>query len=388
MWNISLDQIDFNNVADDFHDSDVTLIVRPAQIKMKFAQYIDLLRHDSIDSSNYYLEYFPVPVLINLAQEFLRKQQQQHQQTQSQEMKSKNDTDITTSRKHFSKFKNQIPNNSWSQFLSLRYHLLWLSGGSNHNKNNKNSNKSFLKSTMGINMTYFAKKASITTVVNNLLKKHLAGMNVKLKNNADTTSCSTDWETHAKRIASSATHTSRQSLSEKIGHDGSSTSASSTSRLHFDRFENVMNVIQGTKTFHLFPPSASASLYGGSPVISGSFTAVPVIDTSHSTEINLNFSSEELESLDEESSPSSCVQHSPSSTYTFLRDVQTVNLSPNVYHTYSPVDILRPDFKQYSMLEDGLKSMQVCDVYAGERIFVPAHWWHQASDTTYVWLDC
>ena len=47
---------------------DVSLIVRPAQIKMTFAQFADLLQNSEIDPSNYYLEYFPVSVLMNLVQ--------------------------------------------------------------------------------------------------------------------------------------------------------------------------------------------------------------------------------------------------------------------------------------------------------------------------------
>jgi hypothetical protein len=346
LWNISLADIDTTNI--DIHsESEVSLIVRPAQIQMKFAQFIELLQQQDDDvinqKSNFYLEYFPVPVLLNLAQEYIRKS------------RNSNEDAVLTSRRAFSQFKNKIPDNSWSDFLSLRYHLLWLSGGT-------------------VPPKYPAKAYTSTPTppdVNTILKNHLEGLNIK-----------------TRRQDGSEKTTSQQSPT-KTAKEESGSGAVSTSRLHFDRYENIMNVIQGSKIFHLFPPSESSNLYGGSPVITGSFTAVSstteaAVGENRGPHSHLHSHSQEALSGYTEPSSATCVETNVSvnnnnTLYTFSRDIRTVNFVPNVYHTYSPVDILRPDFPRFPRLEAGMRGGGVCEVNAGDRVFVPAHWWHQAS---------
>ena len=352
----------------------ISLIVRPAQIKMKFAQYIDLLQQTAaaaVKKSNFYLEYFPVPVLLNLAQEYLRKQQR----NVLEQDKEGDDGAITHSRKQFSKFKNKIPDNSWAHFLSLRYHLLWLSGGSSRVP--LTTRRSFHNSA----------SPHSTTNANLILKNHLKGLNIDMQQRSGNKYTNNINMSHDS--LSGVNNLSGRGEGVDASAAGRTTgAASSTSRLHFDRFENIMNVMQGSKYFHLFPPSESANLYGGSPVISGSFTAVSATNqdddggrsssNSAGSEVNSSPQVEEpFEQTARGTEASSCVQHYSSNEYSFVRDVRTVNFVPNVYHTYSPVDILNPDFARYPRLEAGLKTSQVCEVKAGDRIFVPAHWWHQ-----------
>lgn len=337
---------------------------------MKFAQFIELLTQDNGNQSNYYLEYFPVPVLLNLAQEFLRQQNKDS---------GDGERNLFTSRKHFSKFKSKIPDNLWSQFLSLRYHLLWISGGNISSHHHDESLET-------------APSTTVTDVTSGLKQQQAAAL--KLSANNEKESIPTDTDINARSRDTSAVleefseKKSKKTTSTDSGTGASGATASSTSRLHFDRYENIMNVIQGTKTFYLFPPSASASLYGGSPVISGSFSAVPV--STHVAEGNVHggdsscpphaqCQSTRAEQTDHTASSSSVPHNNVSSGYKFLRDVRTVQFVPNAYHTYSPVNILRPDFQRFPKLEAALRAMQVCEVQAGDRIFVPAHWWHQAS---------
>ena len=274
-WNISLDPL-----AKDFGTNNISLIVRPAQIRMSFSQFAGLMRRKHMNTTNFYLEYFPVPVLLNSAEESLRKR-----------------SSSSVSRKDLNNFKRFIPDNKWSSFLSRRYHLMWLGIGHNDCINS---------STKGAECSF-----------TNILKP-------------------------------------------------------TTSRLHFDRFENIMNVLQGSKTFHLFPPTESENLYGGDPVISASFTANEVFETRHKREDTL--------SRQTPSGFSSVGQDETLPNYEFVRDVNNVNYSPNKYHTYSPVDISVPNFSMYPRLATALESMQVCQIRDGESIFVPSHWWHE------VWL--
>ncbi len=55
------------------------------------------------------------------------------------------------------------------------------------------------------------------------------------------------------------------------------------SSAHFDRNENVMTVVRGSKTFHLFDPSLGKEMYGGEAVIKAEFTATVASTSSDGT---------------------------------------------------------------------------------------------------------
>ena len=235
-------------------------------------------------------------------------------------------------RRKFSKFKAAIPDHSWSHLLSLRYHLLWLSGSKHESQ--------ILPNTRLDPLPF--------RETDEILRRHLKDLRLKVSSD--------------KRI------------SEK------EPGVSSVSRLHFDRFENVMTVIRGFKRFYLFPPTESSNLYGGTSIISGTFTALPKSGDVKDEDINRN------QTGDLQSHTSSPLQYNSSNVYTLVRLPETVNLTPNLHHTYSPTNILDPDLARHPRVRLGLKSMQVCDIQAGDQIFVPAHWWHQVSDKLLTWV--
>lgn len=113
-----------------------------------------------------------------------------------------------------------------------------------------------------------------------------------------------------------------------------------TSRLHFDRNENLMTMMRGRKTFYLYDPSQSVNVYGGEGVRSAAFQFVGNI--SHGD---------------------------------FVRPQGKVSEELNTYHTYSPVDIMNPDFAKHPRFRNA--KQLVCTIEPGDTLYLPSHWWHQ-----------
>jgi hypothetical protein len=62
------------------------------------------------------------------------------------------------------------------------------------------------------------------------------------------------------------------------------------SPLHYDKFENLMIMITGSKVFHLFPPSQSSLIYGDELNRGGKLTAKPIHHPKNPKKIiDLNF---------------------------------------------------------------------------------------------------
>ena len=103
-------------------------------------------------------------------------------------------------------------------------------------------------------------------------------------------------------------------------------------RLHFDNFENLMTVISGSKTFYLYPPSNSAYLYADQVLRSATLTASRLAmkkcgDKSKNCDVDLL------------------------QDWKFERLAEKVNDVSSTIHTYSPVNILNPDYEKFPLLK-------------------------------------
>jgi hypothetical protein len=132
-----------------------------------------------------------------------------------------------------------------------------------------------------------------------------------------------------------------------LGGGGGGKAGVVNSRLHYDRMENLMTVIRGSKTFYIFDPSQSSNLHAGEPVLQATLSAT---------------------------------RHAPRRAggpplFTFHRDRSTISPETNAYHTYSPVNIHSPDLKAHPRFANA-KGL-VCEVGPGDTLFLPSHWWHE-----------
>lgn len=128
-------------------------------------------------------------------------------------------------------------------------------------------------------------------------------------------------------------------------------------RLHYDRHENLMAVVAGSKQFVLYGPDQGEELYAATPVRSGALSYYPFARNVSSSFDYTGTNSEKIG--------------------TFVRDKSSIDETFNEYHTYSPVDILNPDFSKYPKFQKAKK--KVCNVEKGDIIYVPADWWHQVT---------
>lgn len=106
-------------------------------------------------------------------------------------------------------------------------------------------------------------------------------------------------------------------------------------RLHFDNFENLMTVIRGKKTFILYDPEQSIHLYADQLLRSASLQARYDSSAGIIT----------CEATDSDCRPTSIGE------WIFSRNPNNVNNESSRTHTYSPVDVLNPDFEKFPLLK-------------------------------------
>jgi hypothetical protein len=208
-------------------------------VNLNFAEYVSLLKEQNAKKRNpsqLYLEYFPLYAMFR------------HRQTSQSD--PQND------------FLRQLPSYPFAEWLSMKYHLLWLGGGE------AEKGDGFPGSTEGL--------------------------------------------------------------------------SAPVSRMHYDRLENLMTMVKGKKRFYLYGPDQSSALYGGTPMIQASLQAKIV-----------------------------------KNKIIYSRNRSTVQMQPNVYHTYSPVNVRDPNYTKYPLLKDA-KGM-ICDLEEGETLYLPSHWWHEVT---------
>lgn len=121
-----------------------------------------------------------------------------------------------------------------------------------------------------------------------------------------------------------------------------------TSPLHYDKFENIMIMIAGTKVFKLFPPSESKYLYGDELSRGGKLTATPIYFPGTKKIIDIDF----------QRLPSEIDPVRSHSTYTMI-DLDHLNLTRF------------PLFKKANMI--------TCTIHKGDLLYVPANWWHDVT---------
>lgn len=102
-------------------------------------------------------------------------------------------------------------------------------------------------------------------------------------------------------------------------------------RLHFDNYENLMTVVLGKKTFMLYDPAQSARVYADMPMRPANLEA-------------------QLEPQTMECGADGYCAGIGLRKWSFQRrSNKVINVSSSV-HTYSPVDVLRPDYNLFPLL--------------------------------------
>lgn len=241
------------------------LIVRPGHVNLNFADFVSLLTNsESRNSSQFYLEYFPLYAMF-------------HPQEASAGAKAKEKKKVD--------LLQQLPQHPFAEWLSMKYHLLWLGGG---------------------------EQESRERVMNRLKEKK------------------------------SSKKSRKDRAREKIKKGG----IVPVSRMHYDRMENLMTMITGRKKFYLYDPSQSNELHGGTPMIQASFKA-QLVRNSYNNGLSVKYS----------------------------RDPSTAIIEPNIYHTYSPVNVRYPNHTKHPKLRRA-KGI-ICEITKGDTLYVPSHWWHE-----------
>lgn len=121
-----------------------------------------------------------------------------------------------------------------------------------------------------------------------------------------------------------------------------------TSPLHYDKFENIMIMIAGTKEFKLFPPSESEYLYGDELNRGAKLTIRPV--------------------------------YFPESKK--IIDVQFERLSSNIdsfqsHSTYTMIDLDHLNLTKFPLFQKA--NMITCTIHKGDLLYIPANWWHDVT---------
>ena len=131
-------------------------------------------------------------------------------------------------------------------------------------------------------------------------------------------------------------------------------------KLHFDEFENVLAVFDGTKNLTLFAPDDGADgLYEG-----------------HMREAKLSYRSGGGDGGAAVGGGAAAAGGGGSgAAASFARD----NLMSSTSMVNSPVDIARPDLRRFPRFARA-RPMR-CTVAAGDALYLPAFWWHEVQST-------
>ena len=100
-------------------------------------------------------------------------------------------------------------------------------------------------------------------------------------------------------------------------------------RLHYDKFENIMTVIAGKKTFTLFSPTQSFNLYADLPLRPAS----------------LDFKMKRNDGCKE----FGCVFSPEKTEFVFSRLAENIENISSHLSTYSPVRLSQPDYQKYPL---------------------------------------
>jgi len=118
-------------------------------------------------------------------------------------------------------------------------------------------------------------------------------------------------------------------------------------RLHYDRNENLMAMVKGTKTFTLYDPSQSDKLYSG-------------VGISWSGNLKYSFNEQGI----------GVFQRDKSLLGIITEDSARIN-------AMAPVNIKKPDYKKYPKLKH-TRPLK-CTIKPGEVLYNPSHWWHEVE---------
>ena len=101
-------------------------------------------------------------------------------------------------------------------------------------------------------------------------------------------------------------------------------------RVHFDSLENIMAVTAGTKIFKLYSPTQSYNIYGDSPL--------------RPAGLRVKFSKKGQD----------CTGSACKETYgfEFSRPVETIGNESSAINSYTPADLLNPNYKKFPLLKE------------------------------------
>ena len=122
-------------------------------------------------------------------------------------------------------------------------------------------------------------------------------------------------------------------------------------RLHYDRFENLMAMVAGSKEFVLYGPDQGKELYAATPLRS----APLIYDERFPNETSVGGTGD-----------MNCEDS------IFVRDNSRIDDESTDYHTYSPLDITKPDYEKFPKFKKAKK--KVCKLSKGDILYVPADW--------------
>lgn len=119
-------------------------------------------------------------------------------------------------------------------------------------------------------------------------------------------------------------------------------------RLHFDRHENMMTMISGSKTFLMYNPLQSEDLYADLPIRTAALEMHKEFDEEHNKY-----------------------------TISFVRNPEQIDPKRTDISTYTPVNLQQPDYVKYPRLKN-IRPMN-CTIHKGDMLYIPSHWWHEVT---------
>lgn len=144
--------------------------------------------------------------------------------------------------------------------------------------------------------------------------------------------------------------------------------------LHFDRQENLMAVLRGSKTFTLFDPRDSANLYVGEPLREAKYRAEMHVyghsaASKHETEVLIDKNDIHTDFA---------IRVVRSRGIGLASSDGATTLVVNNMSSYSPVNISDPRvLERFPRFANATPI--TCEVRAGDLLFVPSRWWHEVK---------